>query len=54
MNTRDQGKKLAKNFGDEHEEFVGNPTNEKTMDLHNKDHIWGHIFGVRVKLNIAL
>ena len=35
MNTRDQGKKLAKNFGDAHEEFVGNPTNEKTMDLHN-------------------
>jgi len=35
MNARDQGKELAKNFGDAHEDFDGNPTNEKTMDLHN-------------------
>lgn len=35
MNTRDQGKRLAKMFGDAHEAFDGNPSNEKAMDLHN-------------------
>lgn len=37
MNARDQGKELAKQFGDAHEDFVGNPPNEKTMDLHNNN-----------------
>jgi hypothetical protein len=35
MNARDQGKELAKAFGDAHEDWSGNPANEKTMDLHN-------------------
>ena len=35
MNARDQGKKLAKEFGDAHESHAGNPVNEKTMDQHN-------------------
>lgn len=35
MNTRDQGKDLAKQFGDAHEDFDGNPPKEKTMDIHN-------------------
>jgi hypothetical protein len=35
MNARDEGKDLAKQFGDAHEDFMGNPPAEKTMDLHN-------------------
>lgn len=35
MNVRDQGKDLAKMFGDAHEDFDGNPPDEKAMDLHN-------------------
>ena len=35
MNARDQGKSLAKEFGDAHENYVGNPAAEKAMDLHN-------------------
>jgi hypothetical protein len=35
MNARDQGKELAKQFGDAHEDFDGNPPAEKTMDIHN-------------------
>ena len=35
MNARDQGKELAKSFGDAHETFDGNPEPEKSMDLHN-------------------
>ncbi len=35
MNTRDQSKELAKKFGDAHEDFDGNPTNEKIMDTFN-------------------
>lgn len=35
MNARDQGKELAKMFGDAHEDFSGNPPDEKAMDLHN-------------------
>ena len=35
MNARDEGKELAKGFGDAHEDFDGNPPKEKTMDLHN-------------------
>jgi hypothetical protein len=35
MNARDQGKDLATMFGIAHEDFVGNPQNEKAMDLHN-------------------
>lgn len=35
MNTRDQGKDLAKSFGDAHEDFAGKPAAEKTMDVHN-------------------
>jgi hypothetical protein len=35
MNARDQGEDLAKQFGDAHEDFLGNPEAEKKMDLHN-------------------
>ena len=35
MNARDQGKDLAKQFGDAHEDYFGNPAAEKQMDLHN-------------------
>jgi len=35
MNARAQGKDLAKMFGDAHEDFDGNPPDEKAMDLHN-------------------
>jgi hypothetical protein len=35
MNARDQGKDIAKQFGDAHEDWGGNPPAEKTMDLHN-------------------
>jgi len=35
MNARDEGKTLAKQFGDAHEDWKGNPENEKSMDLHN-------------------
>jgi hypothetical protein len=35
MNARDQGKNLAKMFGEAHEDFDGNPSDEKAMDLHN-------------------
>jgi hypothetical protein len=35
MNARDQGRELAKEFGDAHENFAGNPAAEKAMDLHN-------------------
>lgn len=35
MNARDQGKEIAKMFGDAHEEFDKNPSAEKSMDLHN-------------------
>lgn len=37
MNARDQGKDIAKMFGDAHEDFDGNPPSEKAMDLHNND-----------------
>jgi nucleoid-associated protein YgaU len=37
MNARDQGKDLAKMFGDAHEDFDGNPVDEKAMDLHNNE-----------------
>lgn len=43
MNARDQGKELAKNFGDAHEDFDGNPGSEKSMDLHNNN--LGYEFG---------
>lgn len=35
LNARDQGKKLARLFGDAHESGSGNPEAEKAMDLHN-------------------
>jgi hypothetical protein len=35
MNARDQGEDIAKQAGDAHEDFTGNPVNEKNMDLHN-------------------
>ncbi|MBI5441233.1 MAG: hypothetical protein HY900_08490 [Deltaproteobacteria bacterium] len=35
MNARDQGVDLAKKFGDAHEDWIGNPVAEKTMDLYN-------------------
>lgn len=35
MNARDQGKDLAQGFGNAHENWDGNPPNEKAMDLHN-------------------
>lgn len=35
MNARDQGKTLAKQFGDAHEDFDGNPPDEKAMDIHH-------------------
>ena len=35
MNARDESADLAKQFGDAHEDFVGNPKDEKKMDLHN-------------------
>ncbi len=35
MNARDQGEDIAKQFGDAHEDFTGNPEKEKTMDLNN-------------------
>jgi hypothetical protein len=35
MNARDQGIAVARKFGEAHEDWVGNPANEKTMDLHN-------------------
>lgn len=49
MNARDQGKELAKQFGDAHEDFTGNPAAEKAMDLHNNQigyDIGGNLFGV--------
>lgn len=45
MNARDQGKALAKEFGDAHEDFEGNPPAEKAMDLHNND--IGYAIGVQ-------
>lgn len=35
MNARDQGEYIAKQFGNAHEDYVGNPEDEKKMDLHN-------------------
>ena len=35
MNARDHGQVLARQFGDAHEAWDGNPEQEKKMDLHN-------------------
>jgi hypothetical protein len=35
MNARDEGVDVARQFGEAHEAFAGNPANEKKMDLHN-------------------
>ena len=35
MNARDQGEQIAREFGEAHENWAGNPADEKKMDLHN-------------------
>jgi anti-sigma28 factor (negative regulator of flagellin synthesis) len=37
MNTRDLGKVIAKKYADAHEDYKGNPTGEKNMDLKNNE-----------------
>lgn len=35
MNARDQGADVARGFGNAHEDWIGNPPSEETMDKHN-------------------